>query len=102
VKLERSDATVAGVEEPCGRAFAPSFLLSGLDPSLREGHPRLAMPLPTRAVGRRCPVSILGYFGSKEKRFRRLCSASARARLPLFNQSRMLKLPHPEIWERRV
>lgn len=28
MKLERSDATVAGVEEPCGRAFAPSFLPS--------------------------------------------------------------------------
>ena len=35
MKFERSDATVAGVEGPCGRAFAPSFLLSGLDPSLK-------------------------------------------------------------------
>lgn len=52
MKLERSDATVAGVEEPCRRAFAPSFLLSGLDPSLREGHPRLAMPLAHQGSGK--------------------------------------------------
>jgi len=51
VKFERSDTTVARVEEVCGRGLAPSFL-SGLDPSLSEWHSQLALPISTRAAGK--------------------------------------------------